>query len=709
MGADIHNPTQGTRRTKYGLSVIIAIVAAAGIVVAINFIVDRAFRRLAAHSPGAIRLVRFDLTATRRYSLSPQTLKVLRGLEGDYEIVTMFRDTNIHVERVRDLVEEYGAYSDKLQIEQLNPAQPVQTDRFYHSLLSRFEKDLAPLQTAIQVGQAALLNVTRDIATSNMKLKAAIEAPDLTNQATKQDLSQVMVAFQRLESDSTTIGSEFDTALEQPLPSYDAIRSDIANYLSQIEGKLLGAAIERFEHALKVDDTPNGVQNKLLEVIEVLKAARQRTQDALSNIQFADPIDAYEQVRSTLISQESIAILSPNQVRVIPIQEMFRELPPEMAGESGQRELGFIGEERLTGVLVSMSLVHPPMVVFIQTDSSRPAIGPRGGQCEFVAQRLRSASIRVEQWNPAGRQSQFGQQTPPSPPPEAEAGQKIVWIVLPFPPPNPSNPMSFMASGAKQKVADHLKDRLAAGDGAMLILSVEPAMGFGEGNPLLNLLEDWGIEAQIDRLVMRQVQLPDRKIANMIRFDITQWPTGSPITAALSGMPAMFVQTSPIVIKEDTKQPTTHTPLVVLHGKRLWANNNLTSPDQIQSAPMDETQRSDRFDVAVAAEQGNQRLIVVTDPIWAMDQVTTLGPLGPGTANLLGAIYPGNAELFVNSVYWLGQLDELIAASPRSQDIRRIASMSDAERTGWKIFLLVGMPAMVLLVGMGVWFTRRKG
>src|SRR5690606_7709800 len=109
---------------------------------------------------------------------------------------------------------------------------------------------------------------------------------------------------------------------------------------------------------------------------------------------------------------------------------------------------------------------------------------------------------------------------------------------------------------------------------------------------------------------------------------------------------------------------------------------------------------------AVAAERDDTeaRLVVVADPIWAYDDITTISRSGRrGTqVDFEGALYPGNSELFVNSVYWLAGLDEMIAASPRTQDIRRIMPISETTRRTTNWLLVLGMPVFVGLTGVGV-------
>ena len=70
--------------------------------------------------------------------------------------------------------------------------------------------------------------------------------------------------------------------------------------------------------------------------------------------------------------------------------------------------------------------------------------------------------------------------------------------------------------------------------------------------------------------------------------------------------------------------------------------------------------------VAAAAEQNGTRLIVISDVLWGTDMVARIGPTDV-FGRTLYARFPGNPELFVNSVYWLAGLDSLVAPGARTQ------------------------------------------
>lgn len=66
----------------------------------------------------------------------------------------------------------------------------------------------------------------------------------------------------------------------------------------------------------------------------------------------------------------------------------------------------------------------------------------------------------------------------------------------------------------------------------------------------------------------------------------------------------------------------------------------------------------------------------------------------------------GNRDLFMNSVNWLAQQENLISIRPRDPEDRRITLTSDQQR---RIFLLTVLiiPGLILLAGVQTWWRRR--
>ena len=98
--------TLGRRSTRYGANAALVILIVFGIVVLINFISNRHHRRV-------------DLTANKRYSLSDQTLKILRNLDKNVTFTAFYKEGE--GEHLKDLLKEYEYHSDEIGYEFVDP------------------------------------------------------------------------------------------------------------------------------------------------------------------------------------------------------------------------------------------------------------------------------------------------------------------------------------------------------------------------------------------------------------------------------------------------------------------------------------------------------------------------------------------------------------------------------------------------------------
>ncbi len=701
--------TQARRRVKYGLNVGIAAAAAVVLACLLNWIGYRQF-------------VRWDLTATRKYSLSDQTRKILDQLEDDYSIVTLLppvrsvidpRQASV-IQQAIDLTNEYDRRSSRLSAEHLNPGADItRVESLYESLKGRYDEELVPLKEAIRHSRTVMDKVRVATAQWIEPLNKLIEEPQLAEGELKLFTQSIVNAFARIGSDLESIDRRVDRTLQTSLPDYDGAKSTLGRLLDDLDNRLLELAISRFRKDSTLAETPDAVKEKLLSLISQFGPLLKDVKAAKQKLDEANSVTDYDRLSGQLAAAETVLVMGPSQVQVIAFSDLFRMPDPRQMQTGQMPELRFQGEEKITGALVSMSMDSPPMVVFVG-GGQRPAIGP-GGIYQKVAQRLQTINFKVEQWNPSGGpMGPMGKPVPPGPPPQPAEGQNVVWVVLPSPPPNPRNPMA--AAGAHQ-VAAAVERQMSRGDGVMFLLSFNPMPFMGGGDGIAKLFEPWGITAQTDRAILTEVSGPDRQVFPDSRFDLVSWPDGSPITAAIDGMKGHFEVPCPLLLAKPDQEKTRIVPLIEIRGRRLWAATDLTTNQQPE---YDASTAADSFVIGAAAEKDDSRIIVTTcghDPqfgyrSWASDLTTDVGGFGgrpvAGAADMLGALWPANAELFVNGVIWLAGLDELIAAGARAQDIRRIEI--DVDSIGplrWT--LAAGLPLATFCAGIGVWGTRRKG
>jgi ABC-type uncharacterized transport system involved in gliding motility auxiliary subunit len=66
----------------------------------------------------------------------------------------------------------------------------------------------------------------------------------------------------------------------------------------------------------------------------------------------------------------------------------------------------------------------------------------------------------------------------------------------------------------------------------------------------------------------------------------------------------------------------------------------------------------------------------------------------------------GNRDLFLNTVNWLAQQENLIAIRPREAEDRRVTLTAERQRFTFYLSVL-GIPLLVIAAGIGAWWRRR--
>lgn len=109
----VYNPDQirrfaARRSTRYGAGSVLAVVLFLGIIVFVSILSYR-------HN------TRYDLTADRRFSLAPQTLKVLQGLTTKIKVTGYFQGQGEAINSARDLLDQYAYSSPNFEYELVDP------------------------------------------------------------------------------------------------------------------------------------------------------------------------------------------------------------------------------------------------------------------------------------------------------------------------------------------------------------------------------------------------------------------------------------------------------------------------------------------------------------------------------------------------------------------------------------------------------------
>jgi len=755
------------RRLRYGLNVTVAVVAAVGICLLLNWLVYRQYR---AMSPDARQWVRYDLTSTRRYSLSPQTRGVLKSLDERHRVVTMLGGPDedpVQVQEVRDLVDEYARASGLVEQEHLDLSSDIRRrSDLLADMASLYADDTRAVRVVLAASMPESSELARELDTIQEQLSSVLDAGVVTNARDRQTLYDLNSQYIRVSdayntyarhleeqlgesgADRLTDDGLVDDESGEALPDYALLLAHLQQWhlavlqqllsstdsvVQQVGSRITSSRVQSPElrnQTLEARNTLAQIQQSIRQERGGQATLLDRSSAALRRVLIrADQMPRlYDDARAVLSDQPCVLVLSGDAARVIPSSLLYRGVEGMESADSDAQEQ-FLGEEQLTGALVSMSFDPPPRVIFVRSNTGRPALSIGSGEqrtlgdYSHVAQRLRALGVEVDEWvyDPH-----------PSKAPLRRDDQRVVWVVLPFLKPIPGQPQT-MDQTLKASVVGYVADRLAEGDSAMLMLGpntfadperradllalpgIEDA-GLAD-DPLLALLSEWGVDAQVYQNVFRVAEedAEGRPIAPAaFSFTVSRWPEDGVLGQSLDGIATYFGQAYPLELSD--VEGVTHTPMVALDDPTMWLQKP-PGPQGVRGQPLEipEDATTRNVLVGVAAERGEARMIVVGDPLWATDGVTTLGMMPDGrviprAADQPGAFiqYPGNSELFINGVYWLTGKEQLIAASPRTQDIRRVPTMTDATANTTKLLLLFAMPLVIFGIGASVWGVRRK-
>lgn len=97
-----------SRSARYGAGSALAVVFVLGVLVIIGILTDK-------HS------VRYDMTESKRYSLAPQTLKVLENLKTQVNVTGFFQGEGGMNKRARDLLDQYAHACPKFKYKMIDP------------------------------------------------------------------------------------------------------------------------------------------------------------------------------------------------------------------------------------------------------------------------------------------------------------------------------------------------------------------------------------------------------------------------------------------------------------------------------------------------------------------------------------------------------------------------------------------------------------
>jgi len=686
------------RRFKYGANVAVLIVAMLVIVLLVNWM---AAVRVRAWGVNA----RFDFTATRQYTLSPQTRQLLAALETDVRIITLFAggltdaETARRISHFRDLLDEYEMRSaGKVEVEHLDPIRDIERfEQLTRQIQERYDDELAPARAAIDQATTALRSFAAFSAeqAAAFKQQAALLGRNIADPQDRQRFTQVV---QVLEGFPEMVGLEtilnrIEQERAEPLPSYSLLKRTASEPLSLAREGLLSPGIALFQRLAGDETAPDDLKQFANAAEQLFQGQLERIDAALASLEAATT-EQYDATRRNISQTDAAVILTDAGLSVIRLDDVYQS---PMLGAEGEpaTEQRFLGEEAVTGALIALTVETPPLIVFIAGQES--VIGP-GGSYSQMADRLTNLNFEVTEWSPAGRRTQFGP-GPPQPRPEPEPGQAVVWVFTPAPPPDPRMPYN----PAQQQINQTFETLVGEGENVLAFIALSPMTRFDVPDEMAaTIAEAFGITVDSGTQIMTSVVTGDGREMAVPQIDRTNWPDDHPISASLEGQTGVLLNAVPM---ESEPTEGVETWPIIRTGEDAWAERDA---GMTRNPKRDPDERGGPFTAGVAATKADQRAVIIGDAFFAHDRVTQARPFNPYTGERGPLYFPANGELFANSIYWLADMETLIGSGARTQEIQRVGHVSEAANTALWWIVLAGLPIATLVAGGAVWFVRRK-
>ena len=702
--------TQKQRWIKYGGNVVLTVVVVIVLAILVVAIAQRSNARL-------------DTTASGVYSLKPQTVNIIKDLKEPIKLVSLYirperraqddAESVDYAQTVADLLEEYEQKGKNITIDVIDPVQdPAKEDALYNEIISKYGQELTQYKSFLEKFDGEYEQLRKLLADGAVAVQD-LQTDQLGRGETGQILSAVIDTIRRAPEELARTKEDIDRARGQKRPDYKGLVDAAKEALDTVSQRQ--SAIGQFAEKYKADaSVPEPVRNYLAASVTRHKAIEEKAQSLIGEIDKLGEVKV-DSLRDTLErTQNPILVLGEDDWRVISFNQVW-QIDPEIR-ETGEVKPQFAGEQQISTAILSLTSERKPKVVFIRpggaplTTPGFPPFQP-SGPLSRIAQRLRSYNFEVLEKDLSGQWAMQAQMRgmPAEPEPSDEEIKDAIWVVLSVPTPQmgPMQPPTDIGP----KVAEHLKN-----GGSVL------AMFLPESDDLSAALDEWGIDVKTDVVAVHEkvetagaqgTMLEEAKRVPFI-FVINDYGDHL-VTEPLRSLDSLLVPL--MAVETQTKDGIKTTPILpVPQVPPSWGERDLQTA--LQNGPVKFNSSIDGtgdipapiFGGAVAekADGTGARVVAIGSLQFITNPMLTMNDPELLRQGIPVALFPGNSELFMNSIFWLAHMETMIAISPAAMDVARIEPMSPGTLNAWRIGLvLVGIPVAVIACGGLVYFLRR--
>lgn len=215
-------------------------------------------------------------------------------------------------------------------------------------------------------------------------------------------------------------------------------------------------------------------------------------------------------------------------------------------------------------------------------------------------------------------------------------------------------------------------------------------------------LADWGIQVGDDVIVDEQIQLLKGRTFTLTPF-VTTYGMHK-ITEELSRRGAAALTTygisRSVESQQDSKKGLTVVSLAKT-GPNSWAETDLASVFQKQTARLDEQDRRGPISLAVAVTANLKEMGLDKDGV---SRIAVFGNAVFANNQFIGQYF--NRDLLLNTISWLVGEEGLISVRARTMRASRVQFTAQQGALIFYLSVLI-LPELLLIAGLAVWWQRR--
>jgi len=636
---------------------------------------------------------------------SEENQKVVEDVEAKPEV---------RFQQVSDLLSEYAQKSGgRISVDMIDPTNdPERLAQFFRDVQEKYGNDVKQYREVLD----DYSNTVKEIDTAVKQQGAAMKSlPKVEAENIADALEVASNTFDSIGAGVKQIEAKVKDELGNRVPNYRGATAAVQIWLADVQRRT-SALSKAFVRIAEDPKAPAPMKETLKAIAARFTSISSSAEGLVTRITALPELKQFDELQQN--RSNTIAVLGEYDVKSIPFESIYQI--DEGVRTEGKVRPRFAGEQQVSAAIVNLTSSVRKKVAFVRSGGPPLTTPIRGTPPFFIlGQRLRELDIDVlekdlsGQWAAQAMQMQMQMRMPMPPEASDEDLRDAAWII-PVLPQDPQQLMMNPTAGLGPKIQAHL----AAGGSAMLLLTPQTEK--------MEFLKEWGIDARTDYVAVHEkieqqgARSDDPALdwwRQQIVFLVKEYGDHA-VTRPLRSLDGFLIAPVPtlaIAPKDKDIQVTSLLPLP--NNPSSWGETDIAALREGKNVEFN-PKKGDKDDdlppplfAGAAAEKSStgQRLIVLGSIDFATNQWVGYpdDEIRRSTGRLVPR-FPANAELFINSTYWLLKMDAMIAISPASMQISRIdPQMSDGRRDLWRILMIAGLPLTILAAGTLVYLKRR--